>query len=206
MVAGGTNDLFLVGDGHQRIYSKHKAVLGRCGIDIRGRSRKLYLNYRTTDEIRSLAVALLEGREIDDLDGGSDDNRRYKSLSHGPVPEVLESENVDEAVGLAVDRVVGWMAQPESPTVCVMAPTIRLRDEVARALGKQDIETSIIEADSIDSAESSAVRVSTMHRAKGLEFDRVAVLAHSAGMDEDDLAHLVYVSLTRAKTVALLIR
>ncbi len=206
MVPAGNNDLFFVGDGHQRIYSKHKAVLGRCGIDIRGRSRKLYLNYRTTDEIRSLAVALLEGREIDDLDGGSDDNRRYKSLSHGPVPEVLESGNVDEAVGLAVERVVDWMAEPESPTVCVMAPTIRLRDEVARALGKQGIETTTIEADSIDSAESSAVRVSTMHRAKGLEFDRVAVLAQSAGMSEDDLAHLVYVSLTRAKTVALLVR
>ncbi|WP_132999427.1 UvrD-helicase domain-containing protein [Luteimonas arsenica] len=206
MVPAGNNDLFFVGDGHQRIYSKHKAVLGRCGIDIRGRSRKLYLNYRTTDEIRSLAVALLEGREIDDLDGGSDDNRRYKSLSHGPVPEVLESANVDEAVGLAVERVVDWMAEPESPTVCVMAPTIRLRDEVVRALGKQGIETTTIEADSIDSAESSAVRVSTMHRAKGLEFDRVAVLAQSAGMGEDDLAHLVYVSLTRAKTAALLVR
>lgn len=206
MVPAGTNDLFFVGDGHQRIYSKHKAVLGRCGIDIRGRSRKLYLNYRTTDEIRSLAVALLEGREIDDLDGGSDDNRRYKSLSHGPVPEVLESGNADEAVGLAVEGVVGWMAEPESPTVCVMAPTIRLRDEVARALGKQGIETTTIEADSIDSAESSAVRVSTMHRAKGLEFDRIVVLAQSAGMGEDDLAHLVYVSLTRAKTAALLVR
>ena len=206
MVPAGNNDLFFVGDGHQRVYSKHKAVLGRCGIDIRGRSRKLYLNYRTTDEIRSLAVALLEGREIDDLDGGSDDNRRYKSLSHGAVPEVLESGNVDEAVGLAVERVVDWMSEPESPTVCVMAPTIRLRDEVARALGKQGIETTTIEADSIDSTESSAVRVSTMHRAKGLEFDRVAVLAQSAGVGEDDLAQLVYVSLTRAKIVALLVR
>ena len=58
-----SNDLFLVGDGHQRIYSRNRAVLGRCGIDIRGRSRKLYLNYRTTDEIRKYAVGLLEGRE-----------------------------------------------------------------------------------------------------------------------------------------------
>jgi hypothetical protein len=47
--------------------------MGCCGIDIRARSRKLYLNYRTTDEIRKQAVALLEGRDIDDLDGGQDD-------------------------------------------------------------------------------------------------------------------------------------
>lgn len=206
IVSPGQNDLFFVGDGHQRIYSRHKAVLGRCGIDIRGRSRKLYLNYRTTDEIRKLAVALLEGREIDDLDGGNDDNRRYKSLSHGPVPEVLESGNADEAIRLAVERVAAWASESEPPTICVMAPTLRLRDEVARALGKKGIETATIEADSIDSAESTAVRVSTMHRAKGLEFDRVAVLAQSVGTGEDDQAQLVYVSLTRAKTVALLVR
>lgn len=206
MVPSSPNDLFFVGDGHQRIYSRHKAVLGRCGIDIRGRSRKLYLNYRTTDEIRKLAVALLEGREIDDLDGGSDDNRRYKSLSHGPVPEVLESGNADEAITLAVERIAAWVAEPEPPTVCVMAPTLRLRDEVARVLGKKGIETTTIEADSIDSAESSAVRVSTMHRAKGLEFDRVAVLALPFGAGDDDNAQLVYVSLTRAKTAALLVR
>ncbi|WPU55887.1 AAA family ATPase [Stenotrophomonas acidaminiphila] len=205
MVPPGSNDLFFVGDGHQRIYSKHKAVLGRCGIDIRGRSRKLYLNYRTTDEIRRVAVALLEGREIDDLDGGSDDNRRYKSLSHGPMPELLESSSADEAIELAAARVANWMAEADIPsTVCVMAPTTRLRDDVARTLNRKGISTTTIDADSIDSAESSAVRVSTMHRAKGLEFDRVAVIALGE-VAEHDLAHLVYVSLTRAKIMALLV-
>lgn len=208
MVPTGANDLFFVGDGHQRIYKKHKAVLGRCGIDIRGRSRKLYLNYRTTDEIRKLAVALLEGREIDDLDGGSDDNRRYKSLSHGPVPEVLESTDGSDAVSLAVKRVIGWVRSPSDtpPTVCVMAQTTKLRDEVARVLRSSGVLTSTIEADSVDSGESSAVRVATMHRAKGLEFDRVAVLALPSSDADDDLAQLAYVSLTRAKSVALLIR
>ena len=209
MVTPGRNDLFFVGDGHQRIYAKHKAVLGRCGIDIRGRSRKLYLNYRTTDEIRKLAVALLEGREIDDLDGGSDENRRYKSLSHGPAPEVLETGSPDEAVGYAVAGVAEWMAacgEESPPTVCVMAPTAKLRDAVAHALNQRGIETTTIEADSIDSAESTAVRVATMHRAKGLEFDRVVVLAKGSSNQESDLAQLTYVSLTRAKSVALLVR
>ncbi|MBT3223283.1 MAG: UvrD-helicase domain-containing protein, partial [Proteobacteria bacterium] len=63
------NDLFIVGDGHQRIY-RRKVVLKRAGVNIVGRSRKLYINYRTTDEIRSYAVALLQNIEIDDLDGG----------------------------------------------------------------------------------------------------------------------------------------
>jgi hypothetical protein len=48
MVPSAANDLFFVGDGHQRIYNRNRAVMSKCGIDIRGRSRKLYLNYRTT--------------------------------------------------------------------------------------------------------------------------------------------------------------
>ena len=68
------NDLFIVGDAHQRIYA-YRVVLSRCGIDVRGRSHQLRLNYRTTDEIRRWAVALLEDCEIDDLDGGRDDHK-----------------------------------------------------------------------------------------------------------------------------------
>lgn len=67
LVPPGPNDLLFVGDGHQRIYAKNRATMSTCGIDIRGRSSKLYLNYRTTEEIRREAVALLEGIEADDL-------------------------------------------------------------------------------------------------------------------------------------------
>ncbi|MFW8695938.1 UvrD-helicase domain-containing protein, partial [Mesorhizobium japonicum] len=59
------NDLFIVGDAHQRIY-RHKVVLSRVGIEVRGRSRSLRINYRTTDEIRQWACAQLEGCSVDD--------------------------------------------------------------------------------------------------------------------------------------------
>ncbi|WP_445145256.1 UvrD-helicase domain-containing protein [Dyella sp. Tek66A03] len=212
MIAKGKNDLFFVGDGHQRIYTKHRAVMGHCGIDIRGRSRKLYLNYRTTDEIRKQAVALLEGREIDDLDGGRDDNQRYKSLSHGPSPEIVDVVGSHEAVQVAVDRVRQWWGDgvnPSPPSVCVMTHTKVTRDQVAQALRTFNIEVSTIESDTADSAGNDAVRVSTMHRAKGLEFDRVVVLANGMlgdASDDLDLAQLVYVAMTRAKAMAVLVR
>src|SRR5207247_1562159 len=98
MIPAGTNDLFFVGDGHQRIYSRNRAAMSRCGIEIRGRSRKLYLNYRTTEEIRRRAVSLLEGCDIDDLDEGQDENRRYKSLSHGVPPIVVTEPTLDAAM------------------------------------------------------------------------------------------------------------
>jgi superfamily I DNA/RNA helicase len=187
--------------------------IARCldnAESIRGRSRKLYLNYRTTDEIRKVAVALLEGREIDDLNGGSDDNRRYKSLSHGPVPEVITSSDAGSGMAQVIERVVTWMkaigADETPPSVCVMARTKADRDEIARRLTTDGLATSIIDADSVDPVNSAVVRIATMHRAKGLEFDRVAVFA--PGMLDDevaDVSRLVYVALTRAKAVALMV-
>nr|MCV5143103.1 DNA helicase [Escherichia coli] len=77
------NDLFIVGDGHQRIY-RNKVVLGQCGINVRGRrSKKLKINYRTTEETRQFAVGLLTGVKVDNLDGEADTSNDYLSLLHG---------------------------------------------------------------------------------------------------------------------------
>ena len=66
---------------------RRQVALTQAGERITGRSKKLYINYRTTDEIRQYAVALLHGTAVDDLDGGKDDNKKYKSLMHGlPAP------------------------------------------------------------------------------------------------------------------------
>ena len=110
MIPAGANDLFFVGDGHQRIYNRNRAAMSRCGIEIRGRSRKLYLNYRTTEEIRRQAVSLLEGCEIDDLDEGHDENRRYKSLSHGAAPIVVTEPTLEAAMTRALGLVSEWAA------------------------------------------------------------------------------------------------
>ncbi len=76
MVQEGPNDLFIVGDAHQRIY-RRRVSWGQCGINIKGRGKKLKINYRTTDEIRRFAAGLLEGREFDDLDGVTDQQKGY---------------------------------------------------------------------------------------------------------------------------------
>ena len=210
MIPKGVNDLFFVGDGHQRIYGKHRAVMSHSGIDIRGRSRKLYLNYRTTEEIRRAAVALLEGRDIDDLDGGSDDNRRYKSLSHGPEVNLVGVPGLDAAIEMAVKQAQLWCTDATlylRPSICLMTFSNAARDKLMRALSAKGIEVRAIDADSGDTDKGDAVRISTMHRAKGLEFDRVVVAAaglpHS--LSDLDMARLVYVALTRAKSMAMLL-
>ena len=81
------NDIFIVGDSHQRIY-RNKAVLSKCGINVRGRSSYLRINYRTTEEIRKFAFGLLNGVSFDDLDDDYDNGKGCQSLTHGDKPEI----------------------------------------------------------------------------------------------------------------------
>jgi hypothetical protein len=106
IVPEAPNDLFIVGDAHQRIY-RHRVALGQCGINIRGRGKKLKINYRTTDEIRRAAVSLLEGREIDDLDGGTPSCRQ-------PVSPPTKS-NAMRLSGGQTGRAIGDHAPGERP-------------------------------------------------------------------------------------------
>ncbi len=209
MIPPGRNDLFFVGDGHQRIYKRNKAALSRSGIDIRGRARKLYLNYRTTEEIRRAAVALLEGCEIDDLDEGSDENRRYRSLTRGAAPSVARAASNEEAVALVSESVLRWRREAEdadTATMAVVAPSARLRDVLGSALRAKGITVMNVDGYQADTTDPKVVYLSTMHRAKGLEFDQVLVVAHgdTLGAPEEtgDARRLVYVALTRAKRQA----
>ncbi len=213
MIPAGENDLFFVGDGHQRIYSRNRAIMSRCGIEIRGRSRKLYLNYRTTDEIRKQAVALLEGCEIDDLDGGSDEDHRYKSLSHGPVPKLTQVDGIESATQETIAFVNEWRAghTPEVPlSLCVITASTKVRDAMARELENAGLACVTIDAQNNHANAVNVVHLATMHRAKGLEFDCVVVVAPTSYLgdpaDTDNQRKLLYVALTRAKRGALLLQ
>lgn len=210
MVASGVNDLFFVGDGHQRIYSRHKAAMSKCGIDIRGRSRKLYINYRTTDEIRRQAVALLEGVEVDDLDDGHDETKRYRSLSHGPVPTVATVNGLEGAYAEVSKFLAQWRQSEtaEQPlTFCVVAASEKARDALAQQLQGAGVKTVSITAQSNHTDGRGVVYMATMHRAKGLEFDCVAIAAPTSYMAEPteggNHRQLLYVALTRAKRGAM---
>ncbi|MBV2180838.1 MAG: AAA family ATPase [Castellaniella sp.] len=212
MVSPGANDLFFVGDGHQRIYSRHRAVMSHCGIEIRGRSRKLYLNYRTTDEIRKQAVALLEGCEIDDLDGDRDEDSRYKSLSHGPAPETIAVAGLEAAAQKTLEFIQAWHKQAgEQPlSLCVITANKAARDALAQVLKNSGLPCATIEAQSNPQHEPGTIYLATMHRAKGLEFDGVVVVAPTSylGAPEEtgNQRKLLYVALTRAKRGALLLK
>lgn len=213
MIPSGPNDLFFVGDGHQRVYSRNRAAMSKCGIDIRGRSKKLYLNYRTTDEIRLQAVALLEGCEIDDLDDGKDETRRYKSLSHGPAPKLSTVDGLEAAAQEAITFVRGWRSggvQNTSLSFCVITSSEKTRDALSRQLQTAGLTCVTITAQNNHADTQDVVHMATMHRAKGLEFDCVVAIAPKSYFgepaDTENQRKLLYVALTRAKRGAMLIQ
>jgi hypothetical protein len=208
MAPAANNDLFFVGDGHQRIYPRNKASMSASGINIRGRAYKLYLNYRTTEEIRRLAVATLEGCEVDDLDDGSDEVKRYKSISHGAAPKVIDFEHLDEALGHLPEILITSLNDARS--VCVIVPSKHDATNVFSILKSNNISSIILGPDERDVPDSKSVRIATMHRAKGLEFDEILLLVprneNETDSRSDTTKRLKYVAITRAKKIATVLR
>jgi len=176
MVPEAANDLFFVGDGHQRIY-RRRAVMGQCGVKIVGRARKLKINYRTTEQIRRFASAILEGQVVDDLDGGQDGSSDYLSLTSGAEPELASFGTQDEEIAWIAERARSFADEDGTlANVCIMLRTTRLRDEYYQALRAAGLDAILLEKRA-DNQQVPGVRVGNMHRVKGLEFRHVVIAA-----------------------------
>ena len=172
--SGDRNSLFIVGDAHQRIYGR-RASMSTCGINVRGRSKRLRLNYRTTQEIRAWAVSVLEGVSVDDLDEGTDTLRGYVSLMRGVTPELVgcrsEAEELDGLVGWVKDLPPEQIQLSDIGVLCVRRADA---DRVEAALRTAGIAAVMLQSGA-DDRSVPGVRITTMHRAKGLEFFAVAI-------------------------------
>lgn len=213
------NDIFIVGDSHQRIY-RNKAVLSKCGINVRGRSSYLRINYRTTEEIRKFAFGLLNGVTFDDLDEDYDNGKGCQSLTHGDKPEIKKFATPEEELNYLVSRIHELeKAGVEQKNICIVARTHKLLDSYIAGLQRAGIKSFEIKANKTDDRSFEGVRIATMHRVKGLEFDHVfavavnkKVLPFGTKADfEDDISLeefrtgekcLLYVALTRARKSA----
>jgi superfamily I DNA/RNA helicase/mRNA-degrading endonuclease RelE of RelBE toxin-antitoxin system len=213
------NDLFIVGDAHQRIY-KNKAVLSKCGINIRGRSSYLKINYRTTEEIRKYAFGLLRGISFDDLDEAYDNGEICQSLTHGNIPQVKAFKSANEEFKYLAVQLKQLVASGVNlKNICMVARTHGLLDDYIAKLTKAGFRTYEIQRNKPDDRSFEGVRVATIHRVKGLEFQYVFVVAvnkrvlplAAAINDTDPVAEaeaiaaekcLLYVALTRAQKAA----
>ncbi|WP_030868127.1 UvrD-helicase domain-containing protein [Streptomyces sp. NRRL S-37] len=179
LVPEGPDDLFVTGDPHQRIYDA-RVSLRSLGIAVAGRSGRLRVNYRSTEEILRWSRSLLDSEPVADLTGdGHDTLTGYRSLLHGahPVCEGHGSEN--EEADAVVRQVRGWTEAGVAPSdiaVCARFNTLtgRLADRLTAA-GVPVVRVRDGEPDS-----AVGVRVSTLHSMKGLEYRCVAVAGATA--------------------------
>jgi mRNA-degrading endonuclease RelE of RelBE toxin-antitoxin system len=208
------DSLFFTGDLGQRIFQQPFSWKN-LGVDIRGRSHTLSINYRTSHQIRAAADRLLPGI-ISDVDSIQDDRRHTVSVFNGPAPvvEIHDSpEDEIEAVGeWIVNRLTDGL-QPEEIGVFV-----RDRPQLTRAISAIKAAGAVpVELDEHVACAPGRIAVSTMHLAKGLEFRAVVVMACDDEIipqqgriesvtDESDLEevytterHLLYVACTRAR-------
>jgi superfamily I DNA/RNA helicase len=213
------NDIFIVGDAHQRIYKK-KAVLSKCGIFIRGRSSRLRINYRTTEETRKYAFAFLKDISFDNLDDEYEDEEHCQSLTHGDYPEIQTFKSAAEEYVFVTSEVKRLTEDGiDLKDICLVARTHSLLDEYTRAFRDAGIRAYEIKRAKLDDRNFEGVRVATMHRVKGLEFQYVFIVAANNrviplanAIDETDEASkqaslisekcLLYVALTRAQKAA----
>lgn len=207
------NDLFIVGDPHQRIYGS-KVILSHCGIKVVGRSHKLRVNYRTTEQIRCAAVTILEEVPFDDLDNGFDEQKGYRSLMTGDAPEFRCFSSAQEELSYLVEALQALIPGELSKTCIVTRRQIDI-EHYCIALAKAGIPFYKVDHNSLDDIDHEGVRVSTMHRVKGLEFETMFVAGVNDGiiplniLDSEDPTiireheqrerSLLYVAMTRAK-------
>jgi hypothetical protein len=214
LAGGRANSLFFAGDLGQRIFQQAFSWKS-LGVDIRGRSWTLRVNYRTSHQIRLQADRLL-GPAVSDVDGNVEDRRGTVSVFNGPAPVIQQFNSFDDeakAVGEWLMELVEEGYLPHEIGIFV-----RSDDEMSRAksaLENTEIPYKVLD-DYIEVTQSNAA-LTTMHFAKGLEFRAVVVMgcddevipsqkrienvSDNADLDEvyETERHLLYVACTRAR-------
>ncbi len=214
LAGGRPNGLFFAGDLGQRIFQQPFSWK-ELGVDVRGRSQTLRINYRTSHQIRIQADRLLDS-ELSDVDGNVEDRKGTVSVFNGPRPSIYAFDN-EEMENREVSK---WLTArvSENLSPSELSVFVRSKDQLGRAVEAiKSTGMAYAEVDECIEGQDDCLRVGTMHLAKGLEFRAVAVMACDAEViplqsrvesiaDEADLdevynteRHLLYVACTRAR-------
>lgn len=163
------NDLFMVGDPMQGVYSR-KLNFSKVGISIRGkRSRRLRINYRTTEEIKKLALSVIQDCHFDNFDGEEEERAGYISLFHGKKPTYELFKTKDEEVEYVSKSVVELIEsgyKPQEIAICS-----RTKDGLKDFRNNlHQLEIQYTDRTSSNLGIDNSVKLLTLHKIKGLEF------------------------------------
>lgn len=214
LVDSDNNGLFFAGDLGQRIFQTPFSWRS-LGVDIRGRSHTLRVNYRTSHQIRRQADRLL-GAEATDVDGNVETRAGTVSAFNGPEPEIHLADSPEDEVAIIGEWIEARLADGLRPhEVAVFVRSDKQFDRATAAVKAANQPHAIL--DGYRDQVEGHIAISTMQLAKGLEF-RAAVVAAcdddviplqsriESVADDADLEdvyeterHLLYVACTRAR-------
>jgi len=222
IIPPGENDIFLVGDGLQRIYPG-SYVLSRLGLDIVGRGTLLQQNYRNTQEILQAAFAMMEDQTYDDLE---DENAEVLnpefSVRSGQKPILQRAASIDEEVAWVVKKIIELKDQfgyQEREIAVLYRSRTPYLNCLSAELGEKGIGAVQITSKSA-SFFGPGVKLTTFHSSKGLEFKVVFVVGVTdtlfvpkddwslSGKDLEEYnareRRLLYVAMTRARALSMI--
>jgi hypothetical protein len=173
--------LLLLGDGAQRIYAGG-FKLRQAGVEVRGRTTVLQVNYRNTGEIIGTALAVAGDSPVDDL--GEQFRRgeeRADAPRQGTKPLLIEARDLDGQLD-EIARQIKELTDSDGigpGDIAVLAPTNWMVDRVHRRLRSERISAQ--ELTRYEGRPNELVKVGTYHRGKGLEFKAVLLPGLSKG-------------------------
>lgn len=170
------NDLFFVGDPYQNIY-KTRINFTEVGINVRGRrSRKLNVNYRTTEEIKKYAVKTISMIDKDDFDGQKYDPKGYVSLIHGEAPSYEIFNNFSEESEHVLSKIMEVKKHFSDGEICIAARSKSYLDRIKSVLASNKIEFEDLGK---EDTSGQLISLSTFHNLKGHEFKVVILVGVS---------------------------
>ncbi len=212
------NALFFAGDLGQRIFQQPFSWRS-LGVDVRGRSKTLRVNYRTSHQIRTQADRLL-APEVSDADGNTEGRNDTVSVFNGAVPTVRIFASEDAEIA----AVGAWLSERAREGVATHEFGVFVRSPKELERARAAVEKAGLPFEILDekgTGSGARVSISTMHLAKGLEFRAVAVIGcddeviplqeriekvtEDSDLQEvyDTERHLLYVACTRARDYLL---
>lgn len=174
------DSLFLVGDGAQKIYPGG-FTLAQAGIDVRGNSAVLRVNYRNTREIIAAAMACAGSEPVDDLgDTFLRGEAEAEAQREGIKPFLVCAGDVQRQINYVAERVrrLCSTADVAKSDIGVFVAHNNVVHRTISGLNREGIQSESLA--SFSGYPSGRLKVGTFHRAKGLEFKVVFLLGISA--------------------------